>query len=79
MSECWVEVIVDRIQSDRYLCSRNVLEETLLVQVPDDHETSTKPYNNLTGVSGVLMESLYMFQIPSTNVVIRYAKVRTNK
>lgn len=64
---------MDRIQSDRYLCSRNVLDETVLVQVPDDHETSTKPDNNLTRVGGVLMEGLDMFQIPSTNVVIRYA------
>lgn len=40
---------------DSYLCGGDVLDGTLFLQVPDDHETSSVADDNLVWVDRVLM------------------------
>jgi len=50
-----------------------VLDGLLLLQVPDDHEASAVADHDQVGIHRVLLQGLYVFQVPPADVVVRHA------
>ncbi len=61
--------VVTESQS-RYLRGRDVLEGTPFLQIPDHHETSSVANNHLVWVYGILLQGLYVLQIPAADIVV---------
>ncbi|TNN50585.1 hypothetical protein EYF80_039225 [Liparis tanakae] len=48
-------------------------KKSMIREVPDDHEASAVADHHLVGIHRVLLQGLYVFQVPPADVVVRHA------